>query len=127
MARAPDNPTPPSPEAVRTVNQACDRFDSAWRQAIKDGPRPRIEDFLTGVPAAVLPTLLNELVTLDMYYRRRNGETPLPHEYQGRFPHWPARRGRRDLLHCPRPEDADGAGALQAAAAARCRRHGRGP
>ena len=43
-----DNTRPPSPEAVRTVNQVCDRFDAAWKQAAHAGPPGVREGSLRG-------------------------------------------------------------------------------
>ena len=67
---------------ARRVDDACDRFELAWRA----GSRPRIEDFLTDCPEPERTTLLRELIALEIAYRRDAGEQPLPDEYGARFP-----------------------------------------
>ena len=60
---------------------ACDRFEAAWR----GGERPRIEDYCDGA-APTGPPLIRELLVVELAYRRRLGETPLPDEYLARLP-----------------------------------------
>src|SRR5262245_9269124 len=67
--------------AAWQVNQACNRVEAAGRA----GRRPRIEDFLAEVEGPGRPVLLQELLHLEVYYRRRRGEYPRPAEYQARF------------------------------------------
>jgi hypothetical protein len=67
---------------LRRVDQACDRFEEAW----KAGERPRIEDFLAAAPEAERAALFRELLLLELFFRRRNGESPDLEEYQERFP-----------------------------------------
>ena len=51
--------TAPSPPTLaRRVDEACDRFEAAW----KAGRRPRIEDSLAEVPEPGRPALLRELL-----------------------------------------------------------------
>src|SRR5262245_19994187 len=57
---------------ARHVNEVCNRFEDAWRA----GARPRIEDHLDGGTEPEHLFLLQELIALDAYYRRRRGETP---------------------------------------------------
>ena len=83
---------PLAPEAdtplalARRVDQVCDRFEAAWKAAGRADARPRIEDFLGGAPDQEQAALLQELIPLDVYYRRRCGEDPLPRDYADRFP-----------------------------------------
>src|SRR5262245_51861720 len=67
---------------ARHVDEACNRFEDAWRA----GARPRIEDHLGGDAAAAPAPLVRELVALDVYYRRRAGEALAADDYRGRFP-----------------------------------------
>jgi eukaryotic-like serine/threonine-protein kinase len=60
----------------------CARFQEAWRT----GQRPRIDDFLAGVPEADRPLLLRTLIGLELAFRRRNGEAVHAEEYRQRFP-----------------------------------------
>src|SRR4051812_3521847 len=80
----PDRPAggDPSPTMAGRVDEACDRFEAAW----KAGRRPRIEDHLGDVPEPDRPHLFGELLTLDLAYRCRGGVAPGPEEYRARFP-----------------------------------------
>ena len=49
------------------INAAADRFERAW----KDGPRPRIEDYLAEVDESRWPRLLEELLRVERELRRR--------------------------------------------------------
>src|SRR5262249_38447146 len=64
------------------VNALCNRFEAAWRA----GQRPRIEDALAEAAEAERAALLQELLALEVYYRRRHGEDPRPDDYRARFP-----------------------------------------
>src|SRR5262249_35350104 len=72
----------PSPSAAGPIDAVADRFEAAW----KAGERPQIEQFLTAAPEPTRPTLLCELVALDIAYRLRDGEHPLAEDYRKRFP-----------------------------------------
>jgi serine/threonine protein kinase len=67
---------------VLELESACDRFEAEWRV----GRRPRVEDFLGGMPEPCRPKLLRDLLTLDLTYRRLSGERPAPEDYRGRLP-----------------------------------------
>jgi hypothetical protein len=64
------------------VDRACDGFEEEWLA----GGRPQVEDHLARAPEAERPVVLPELVLLDVYYRRRAGQTPIPSDYRDRFP-----------------------------------------
>jgi serine/threonine protein kinase/tetratricopeptide (TPR) repeat protein len=64
------------------VDEACDRFEAAWQR----GEPLAIEPCLAAVPEAERPTLLRELIALDVAYRRRRGDVPRREDYQARFP-----------------------------------------
>jgi eukaryotic-like serine/threonine-protein kinase len=67
---------------VHRVDEACDRFEAAWRA----GHDPRIEDYLAEAEAADRPALLAFLLPLELELRRRRGEQPSRGEYLERFP-----------------------------------------
>ncbi|MBI3468488.1 MAG: protein kinase, partial [Planctomycetes bacterium] len=72
----------PLPWSVqRLVDQACDRFEAAWRA----GERPRIADYLADTPEPQRSVLLRHLLRLDVDYRILRGETPAPNDYQADF------------------------------------------
>jgi WD40 repeat protein len=68
------------------IDVACERFELAWKAALTGGSRPRIEDYLAGVPDTERTALLRELVLLELYFRARQGEQARPEEYRERFP-----------------------------------------
>jgi WD40 repeat protein len=70
------------PALGRRIDEACDRFEVAWRA----GAPPRLEEFVAGWAGAERAALLRELVPLDADYRRARGEPVAPVDYRGRFP-----------------------------------------
>ena len=68
--------------AQQRADALCDQFEAQWRQ----GPAPRIEDFLAKVAAPERRALLQELVQLDAAYRGQHGAAPQAAEYHQRFP-----------------------------------------
>src|SRR5262245_58367474 len=58
------------------------RFEAAW----KEGPQPRIEDYLAAAPDSLRSSLLRDLVHVEVELRYRNGENPDPDAYRQRFP-----------------------------------------
>jgi serine/threonine protein kinase len=64
------------------IDAAAGRFERAW----KKGPRPRIEDFLAGVPEPQRPPLLAELLRVERELRQGMGDEPTAEEYHRRFP-----------------------------------------
>jgi serine/threonine protein kinase len=80
--RASDETSPLPPEVERCLDRACDHFEAAWAA----GQRPDPGACLAGVPEPDHPELLRELILLEVFYRRRAGETPQPSEYAARFP-----------------------------------------
>ncbi|HYV37739.1 MAG TPA: serine/threonine-protein kinase, partial [Gemmataceae bacterium] len=68
--------------AEREVDAVCMRFEAAWRV----GQRPCIEDYLGDMPEPVRSALLKALLELDLDYRGKKGERPMPEEYRCRFP-----------------------------------------
>ncbi len=71
----------------RDQHALIDRLAMKFEQAWKQNTAPRIEDFLSAEKAdpSVHGALLQELIALDIEYRERQGELPLPTDYQARF------------------------------------------
>jgi serine/threonine protein kinase len=67
---------------ARRVDEACDRFEAAWRA----GHRPRIEEFLADAPEPERRALLRALLALKIELRSKSGDKPTPAEYEHRFP-----------------------------------------
>jgi tetratricopeptide (TPR) repeat protein len=83
------------------LDLACDRFEREWWA----GREPRVEEHLALAPEADRPAVLPELILLDVYYRRRAGQTPAPSDYCDRFPgldpDWLARAAEDDTRPPP--------------------------
>jgi serine/threonine-protein kinase len=71
-----------SEEAVWRLEAACCRFEHDWQA----GSRPQLEHFLAGVEGPERQALLQELLRLDVYYRRQAGEDPSATDYQHLWP-----------------------------------------
>jgi serine/threonine protein kinase/formylglycine-generating enzyme required for sulfatase activity len=69
-------------ELAQRVDAVSDRFEAAWQA----GPPPQIEDFLPDWETSDRLVLLRELLLLDLYHRRRAGQTPRLDAYRARFP-----------------------------------------
>ena len=68
--------------AQRHRVELCDHFERAWRR----GDRPLIESFGLDVPESLRPTLVRELLRLEIGLRLAADERPTPEEYGERFP-----------------------------------------
>src|SRR5262249_49589773 len=69
-------------ELAQRVDAVSDRFEAAWR----DGPPPRIEDFLADWEASERLVLLRELLLLELHHLGRTGQAPCIDVYCARFP-----------------------------------------
>ena len=78
-----DEPLSP-PQAVH-LDQVCDRFETAWKNVRPGGPRPRIEEFLVDTREPERSRLLQQLLLLEIDYRRQGGEQPCQEDYRSRF------------------------------------------
>ncbi len=65
-----------------SINEFADEFELAWRS----GPRPAIEEYLTGVVEPRRSLLLQELLRVERELRLRAGEDPRREEYLKRLP-----------------------------------------
>jgi len=71
----------PSPSLAQRLDAVCNEFESGWR-----GNAPsRIEDLLTTVAESDRPTLLRELIQLDVFHRRQRGLECRVEDYRNRF------------------------------------------
>jgi tetratricopeptide (TPR) repeat protein len=71
-----------SPAQARLLDQACDRFEAAW----KAGQRPTLSTYLAEAGGKAGLALLHQLLLLDWEYRQRAGEKPGVADYQAQFP-----------------------------------------
>jgi serine/threonine protein kinase/Flp pilus assembly protein TadD len=71
-----------SPALARRIEQACNRFEAAY----KADPTVKAEDFLGDEPEPERSALLRELLARELECRRRAGEFPGSEEYLARFP-----------------------------------------
>lgn len=70
------------PPLQQQLDQACDRFEAAWRS---DRP-PDLATWLHGAAEPLRSRLLEELLRLDLAYRRQRGEEPVLDEYRKSLP-----------------------------------------
>ena len=70
-----------APRVIR-IDDACDRYEAGWVA----GPRPKIEQFLDQVAAIERPSLLRELLAIELEIRRERGEAPTAQEYLAPVP-----------------------------------------
>jgi WD40 repeat protein/serine/threonine protein kinase len=83
MSEGPQTPTGPLPPALEQVlDRVCDAFEAAWLA----GTPPAIGEYLGGVAPEDRSALLQELILLDIHYRRHAGGEPQPADYLDRFP-----------------------------------------
>lgn len=75
-----------SPAQAEYVDAACNGFEAAWKSAAQGGERPQIEQYLAASPKEAREVLLQELLDLELAYRRKLGEQPTLEEYRQRFP-----------------------------------------
>jgi len=69
---------PVTPSLDRHIEDVCVRFEDAWQA----GHRPAVENYLGEPSPAGRAALLGELLKLEVYYRRKEGERPTPDEYR---------------------------------------------
>jgi eukaryotic-like serine/threonine-protein kinase len=63
------------------VNRVAAQFTAQW----KSGVRPRLTEFLSLASTPARPYLLPELISIDLDYRQRAGETPSIDDYRSTF------------------------------------------
>ena len=71
-----------NPDDVRKIDAICDRFEDLC----KSDANPRIEDFLDEIASSLRPTLLRELIQIEISYCRARSDVPWADEYRERFP-----------------------------------------
>ena len=78
----------PTPDSGRTSASQLRRVIGACRapRGRLARARSRIEEFLAAIPEPDRPTLLRELLAVELELRRERGERPRPGEYRARFP-----------------------------------------
>ena len=64
------------------VDELCDRFESAWRR----GEHPRLADYARELPEADRLVAAQELLRVEVEYRVRRGEVPIPRDYEDADP-----------------------------------------
>jgi serine/threonine protein kinase len=81
----------PTPERSLSLDQelridaVCQSFEAGWQTA-EAGTRPRIEVYLGGTTEPERTALLEQLLLVELEYRDRVGEHPVPADYLNRFP-----------------------------------------
>lgn len=73
-------------EMLERMDAICTDFESLWRA----GQAPRLEDFLAQAQPGFREALLEELLHLEVEYRRKRGEAIRSEEFHSRFADDPA-------------------------------------
>src|SRR5687768_6759356 len=69
-------------EQARCLDEACDRFEAAW----KEGQRPRIEAYLADAATGIQAELLKALLAVELELVSRQSALPPLRRCQERFP-----------------------------------------
>jgi predicted Ser/Thr protein kinase len=75
-----------SSSIIDWIYEVHKRFEAVWKTAGPLHEPPRIEEYLGDSTEPRRSALLVELIPLDLFYRRRRGDTPRAEEYLARFP-----------------------------------------
>jgi serine/threonine protein kinase/tetratricopeptide (TPR) repeat protein len=67
---------------LERVDRICDAFEAAWQR----GEKPRVEDYLGTAAEPERSKLLEELLKLELEFRGKTGDSPVPQEFLRRFP-----------------------------------------
>ena len=69
-------------EQGRLLEPVCNAFEASWRA----GKRVDIAVAIAELPEELRLLALKELISLDIFYRRKAGESPQSRDYADRFP-----------------------------------------
>lgn len=72
------------------LNRLCNRFHEAWKQR----ENPQIEEYLSEVSSELRPHLFEDLLDLEFWHLRKQGETLDQHAYGTTFPQFEAEIAR---------------------------------
>ena len=87
-------------QRAKDFDALCDEFESQCQA----GNRPSIENFLGRVDEVEKQALLNELMAIELHYRRQLGESIDLSEYQRRFPSLSLSQLDETVQHANRPD-----------------------
>src|SRR5262249_53775078 len=71
------------------IDAVCLTFEAAWQSTGDRDDGPRIEDYLDAGAEPEHTALVQQLLLVELHYRRRRGEVPRPEDYTARFPELP--------------------------------------
>ncbi|MDA9777077.1 serine/threonine-protein kinase [Rubripirellula sp.] len=63
------------------IDQRCDEFEQEWK--VGDGQRPDLATYLRDCPAGIEEKLFESLLSVDLWWRMKQGESPSRLEYEG--------------------------------------------
>jgi hypothetical protein len=69
---------------LRQIEELVEQFEVAWRR----GERPRVEDYITGLPDRLRASLVQQLVPVEIELRRGQGERTTDEEFRARLPEY---------------------------------------
>jgi serine/threonine protein kinase len=87
-----------SSTVLQRIDAICQQFEETWQRGI----RPSLAEYLDMLPEPARPKLFPELLKLDLHYRKKAGETPIPADYLPRWPQFEAQL--RDVFSALGPD-----------------------
>ncbi|MDX1926992.1 MAG: protein kinase [Pirellulaceae bacterium] len=69
------------PHEMETIDGLCDHFERQWRNKAS----PRLEDYVSQAPEHLRQLLLQELLAIELPYRRMSGQAVSSEDYTSRF------------------------------------------
>ncbi len=79
------------PHEMETIDGLCDSFEREWRNKAS----PRLEDYVTKAPEHLRRLLLQELLAIELPYRRMAGQAVSSEDYTSRFSELDVRQFRQ--------------------------------
>ncbi len=79
------------PHEMETIDGLCDSFEREWRNKSS----PRLEDYVTKAPEHLRRLLLQELLAIELPYRRMTGQAVSSEDYTSRFSELDVRQFRQ--------------------------------
>ena len=95
MRMNPDESAPAIPPAEDRIDAICDSFEEAWQS----GVRPNLAEYASRGDEAFRPSLVGELLLVELEYRRRMGEQPQREELLQQFPQFAEQIEAIDFKH----------------------------
>lgn len=71
-------------DELHIIDRRCDDFEEAWKSPEK--PQPNLADYLGDCPESLTSRLLESLLTIELWWRMKAGESPKRDDYRDLLP-----------------------------------------